>query len=85
MLSPNHHANRKTGDDELLKYVKAADSLDAYLKCAWELTSGNREFAVAKEQLLDKLQRLSLPEIDYFLEHLAPSFDMTLDELSEQS
>lgn len=85
LLSPNHHANRKTGDDELLKYVKAADSLDAYLKCAWELTSGNREFAVAKEQLLDKLQRLSLPEIDYFLEHLAPSFDMTLDELSEQS
>ncbi|GAA0133705.1 5'-deoxynucleotidase [Paenibacillus sp. YSY-4.3] len=84
LLSPNHYASRNAEDDLLLKYVKAADSLDAYLKCAWELTSGNREFAVAKEQLLDKLQRLSLPEIDYFLEHLAPSFDMTLDELSEQ-
>ncbi|MGG6313718.1 5'-deoxynucleotidase [Paenibacillus macerans] len=71
------------GDAELMVYVKAADSLDAYLKCAWELTAGNREFAVAKTQLLDKLQRLQLPEVAYFLEHLAPSFEMTLDELSE--
>ncbi|WP_055108802.1 5'-deoxynucleotidase [Paenibacillus ihumii] len=84
LLSPGHHADRNTEDAVLLKYVKAADSLDAYLKCAWELTSGNREFAVAKEQLLEKLHRLALPEISYFLEHLAPSFDMTLDELSEQ-
>ncbi|GGF92210.1 5'-deoxynucleotidase [Paenibacillus aceti] len=68
---------------ELMKYVKAADSLDAYLKCSWELTCGNREFAVAKEQLLDKLEKLNLPEISYFLEHFAPSFEMTLDELSE--
>ncbi|WP_178021698.1 5'-deoxynucleotidase [uncultured Paenibacillus sp.] len=67
----------------LMVYVKAADSLDAYLKCAWELAAGNREFAVAKTQLLDKLQRLQLPEVGYFLEHLAPSFEMTLDELSE--
>lgn len=68
---------------ELMKYVKASDSLDAYLKCSWELTCGNREFAVAKEQLLDKLEKLDLPEISYFLEHFAPSFEMTLDELSE--
>lgn len=73
------------GDVELHKYVKAADSLDAYLKCAWELAAGNREFAVAKSQLHDKLTKLSLPEVQYFLEHLAPSFEMTLDELSESS
>ncbi|SDG57346.1 5'-deoxynucleotidase [Fontibacillus panacisegetis] len=72
-------------DAELHKYVKAADSLDAYLKCAWELAAGNREFAVAKSQLHDKLTKLSLPEVQYFLEHLAPSFEMTLDELSESS
>lgn len=69
-------------DKELMIYVKAADSLDAYLKCAWELTCGNREFAVAKNQLQEKLQRLTLPEVSYFLEHFAPSFEMTLDELS---
>ncbi|AZK48089.1 5'-deoxynucleotidase [Paenibacillus lentus] len=84
LLSPTKHAGYSAEDNELLKYVKAADSLDAYLKCAWELTSGNREFAVARDQLLEKLDRLHLPEIDYFLQHLAPSFDMTLDELSEQ-
>ncbi|MFD3257906.1 5'-deoxynucleotidase [Paenibacillus lentus] len=85
LLSPGNHASDNIEDAELLKYVKAADSLDAYLKCAWELTSGNREFAVARDQLLEKLNRLELPEVEYFLEHLAPSFDMTLDELSEQN
>ncbi|MDU2240059.1 MAG: 5'-deoxynucleotidase [Paenibacillus sp.] len=82
LLSPGQTADSPE-DTALLAYVKAADSLDAYLKCAWELTAGNREFAVAKSQLLDKLQRLQLPEVAYFLEHLAPSFEMTLDELSE--
>lgn len=82
LLSPGQ-AESSSEDAALMVYVKAADSLDAYLKCAWELTTGNREFAVAKTQLLDKLQRLQLPEVAYFLEHLAPSFEMTLDELSE--
>ncbi|GIO69270.1 5'-deoxynucleotidase [Paenibacillus sp. FSL M7-1455] len=75
-----------SGDEEqrrLLGYVKAADSLDAYLKCALEVASGNREFAVAKEQTLAKIKQLQLPEADYFLEHMAPSFDMSLDELSQ--
>ncbi|GGH14724.1 5'-deoxynucleotidase [Paenibacillus segetis] len=81
LLSPGkEEGNLK--DKELMIYVKAADSLDAYLKCAWELTCGNREFAVAKDQLQEKLQRLTLPEVSYFLEHFAPSFEMTLDELS---
>lgn len=82
LLSPGDPSG--TGKDtELLKLVKAADSLDAYLKCAWEMAAGNREFAVAKQQLLDKLGRLDLREVDYFLEHFAPSFEMTLDEMSE--
>ncbi|AWB44075.1 5'-deoxynucleotidase [Paenibacillus sp. CAA11] len=73
-------------EDKLLhQYVKAADSLDAYLKCAWELTVGNREFAAAKQQLLDKLQSLQMPEVDFFLQHFAPSFEMTLDEMSKDT
>lgn len=82
LLSPNE-PSAASGDAGLMLYVKAADSLDAYLKCAWELAAGNREFAVAKTQLLAKLNQLALPEVAYFLEHLAPSFEMTLDELSE--
>ena len=70
-------------DPDLLAWVKAADKLDAYLKCAMELAVGNREFAVAKRQLERTLRELGMPEVDYFLEHFAPSFEKTLDELTE--
>ena len=70
-------------EDILLhSYVKAADRLDAYLKCVWEVAAGNREFAAAKEQTAAKLRGLGLQEVDYFLTHMAPSFEMSLDELS---
>ncbi|MEK5439984.1 MULTISPECIES: 5'-deoxynucleotidase [Paenibacillus] len=70
-------------EDVLLhSYVKAADRLDAYLKCVWEVAAGNREFAAAKEQTGAKLRGLGLQEVDYFLTHMAPSFEMSLDELS---
>ncbi|WP_156417581.1 5'-deoxynucleotidase [Paenibacillus etheri] len=70
-------------EDVLLhSYVKAADRLDAYLKCVWEVAAGNREFAAAKEQTAAKLRGLGLQEVDYFLTHMAPSFEMSLDELS---
>ncbi|WP_219838352.1 5'-deoxynucleotidase [Paenibacillus sp. R14(2021)] len=68
---------------ELLKMVKAADLLDAYMKCLSELSSGNREFTVAKGQTEGKLTALDMPEVDWFLSEMAPSFSKTLDELSE--
>ncbi|MFD0870162.1 MULTISPECIES: 5'-deoxynucleotidase [Paenibacillus] len=70
-------------DEELRVMVKAADLLDAYIKCVTELSTGNREFAVAKKQIEQSMIELDLPEVRYFLEHLAPSFEKTLDELSE--
>jgi 5'-deoxynucleotidase len=73
----------KERDPDLLAWVKAADKLDAYLKCAMELAVGNREFAMAQRQLEQTLQELGMPEVDYFLEHFAPSFEKTLDELTE--
>jgi 5'-deoxynucleotidase len=69
-------------DPELYKWVKAADLLDAYLKCVTELAAGNREFAVAKQQVRASLDKLDMPEIGYFLEHMGPSFEKTLDEMS---
>ncbi|MBW7474573.1 5'-deoxynucleotidase [Paenibacillus oenotherae] len=71
-------------DYELHKILKAADLLDAYIKCLTELSSGNREFAVAKGQTENKLALLAMPEVDWFLSHMAPSFSMTLDELSRE-
>ena len=70
-------------DAELCQWVKAADKLDAYLKCITELSMGNREFAVAKRQIEEPLRQSPLPEVQYFLEHFAPSFEKTLDEITE--
>ncbi|WP_276354221.1 5'-deoxynucleotidase [Cohnella caldifontis] len=70
-------------DPELVRYVKAADLLDAYLKCLSETSAGNREFATARRQSEEKLRQLGMPEVDWLLERLAPSFEKTIDELSE--
>jgi 5'-deoxynucleotidase len=74
------------GDDQrrrdLLRWVKAADTLDAYLKCVMEEAVGNREFAVAKGQLEEKARGMAMPEVDYFLEWFAPSFAKSLDEIA---
>lgn len=75
----------KHEDNELNRYVKAADLLDAYLKCVIELLAGNHEFEVAKQQIEASLDSLNMEEVDYFLKHLAPSFEKTLDEISEQA
>lgn len=71
-------------DPELKRYVKAADLLDAYLKCVTELSAGNKEFGSAKKQIEQSISKLNMPEVDYFLQHLAPSLEKTLDELSEE-
>jgi 5'-deoxynucleotidase len=75
--------DQRERDPELMRWVKAADALDAYLKCAMELATGNREFAVAARQLESKARAMEMPEVDYFLEQFAPSFHKTLDEITE--
>jgi 5'-deoxynucleotidase len=80
-LRPVYEPLIQSHDDELYAWVKAADLLDAYLKSLSELTAGNREFAVAKTQIEASLRNLKMPEVDYFLEHMAPSFEKTLDEI----
>ena len=74
---------RGTNRDGQLVYVKAADKLDAYLKCVTELAAGNREFAVAKRQIEEPLFASTIPEVRYFLERFTPSFEKTLDEITE--
>jgi 5'-deoxynucleotidase len=75
--------DQRARDPELMRWVKAADALDAYLKCAMELAVGNKEFAVAERQLEAKARAMNMPEVDYFLDHFAPSFHKTLDEITE--
>jgi 5'-deoxynucleotidase len=69
-------------DPDLYKFVKGGDLLDAYLKCVSELNAGNTEFSFAKKQILESLRKLEMPEVDYFLIHMAPAFEKTIDELT---
>jgi 5'-deoxynucleotidase len=72
------------GDAPLWTIVKAADTLCAYLKCLEELRAGNREFAVAAEQIRLKLDSMALPEVKVFIEEFLPAFEKTLDEMKPQ-
>ncbi|MBM7036640.1 5'-deoxynucleotidase [Vibrio ulleungensis] len=62
--------------------VKQADSICAYLKCLEELAAGNHEYTLAKRRLEATLDKRRSPEMDYFLEVFAPSFELNLDEIS---
>lgn len=68
-------------DPEIARLVKAADKLDAYIKCVEELKAGNNEFREAASQTLKALKEYEMPEVAYFLETFLPSFSLTLDEL----
>jgi len=74
---------RKPADPELDKLLKAADLLDAYLKCVGETSAGNRDFETARKQTEERLRSLNSPEAEWFLIHLAPGFEKTIDELTE--
>ena len=68
-------------DPEVKALVKAADKLDAYLKCVEELKAGNAEFRKAKEQTYAALCQNPIPALRYFMEHFLADFSLTLDEL----
>jgi len=74
LLSPN-------SDDDTLVFIKAADRLAAYIKCIEELKAGNLEFRLAAEQSRQKLSKMDIPEVGYFIDNFIPAFEMTLDEL----
>jgi len=68
--------------------IKAADRLSALLKCMEEEKNGNKEFQKAKVAIEKRLLEMcgendeKMPEVRYFLNHFAKSFEMTLDELN---
>lgn len=62
--------------------VKQADTICAYLKCLEELSAGNHEFVQAKKRLETMLKERETPEMHYFLNTFAPSFELSLDEIS---
>ena len=59
-----------------------SDRICAYIKCVEEQNLGNREFDQAREQVLTTLRDHSLPEVAEFMRDFAPSFALSLDQLS---
>ena len=64
-------------------YVKAADTLSAYLKCLDEVSLGNGDFSAAKETVREKLDLLAekLPALRLFLDDFMEPFGAPLDLL----
>ena len=71
---------KREEDDYLWQIVKAADTINALIKCIEEEKSGNREFSGAKKGIEKKVNAITLPEVRYYIEHFLPSFALTLDE-----
>ncbi|WP_373958595.1 5'-deoxynucleotidase [Vibrio gigantis] len=71
-----------TASKEEQNIVKQADTICAYLKCLEELSAGNHEYEQAKRRLEETLEQRKSPEMDYFLITFAPSFELSLDEIS---
>lgn len=69
-------------EDELLlwKYVKAADTISALIKCTEELIMGNAEYSKIKQSKLRAIEKIDLPEVKVFMHEMFPAYELTLDE-----
>lgn len=67
-------------DPEVVRLIRAADQLCAYLKAVQETKAGNQEFSHAVKVLRDAKES-DLPEVEYFLEIFGMSFLDSLDGL----
>ena len=81
-LHPAYQPVLVNEDDTEILLVRAADKLAAYIKCIEEQKAGNPEFNRASEQTLKKLNDLKLREVDYFIEHFIPAFELSLDDMN---
>ncbi len=71
---------KQKADEELWKIVKAADKIDALIKCIEESRMGNREFDKALEAQKKIIDEIDLPEVKYFKTEFLPAYYLTLDE-----
>ena len=65
-------------------YVKAADTLSAYIKCLNETDIGNKDFADAENNIKQKLLNMSqtIPALKKFMAEYLPAYNTPIDELS---
>lgn len=76
--------NKAEEDAELWAIVKAADRIDALIKCINETRMGNREFEKALEAQEKLIDDIDMPEVQYFKKEFLPAYYLTLDEHTKQ-
>lgn len=72
--------NKEPDDEELWKIVKAADKIDALIKCINETRLGNKEFEKALEAQKQIISDIDMDEVRYFEKEFLPAYYLTLDE-----
>ena len=65
------------------RLVKAADKLSALIKCMEEMQINEKEFAIAYQSTLEKVNEMAedYPEIRVYMEEFLPSYGEALDTL----
>lgn len=72
-------------DEQLWKIVKAADKIDALIKCINETRMGNREFEKALETQKNIIEGIDMEEVRYFRKEFLPAYYLTLDEHTKRN
>lgn len=80
-LVPQYDSILRCGDAELHTLVKAADKVCAYIKCVNEAKCGNHDFDTAKRATYNSLCKMKCPELEWFMDNVLPSFELTIDEM----
>ncbi len=79
-LQPQYEKILDAENEPEWPYVKAADTLSAYIKCVNEINAGNKEFTTAEKNIYKKLESNPLPSLQVFIHEFLPAYSQTLDE-----
>lgn len=75
----------ETEEEKILwHYVKAADKLSALIKCIEEQQMGNSDFADARASIEQSLEKMNMPEVQYYIREFLPAYKMTIDKSGKE-
>ncbi len=71
---------KQEGEEDIWRIVKAADKLSALIKCIEEKRMGNKDFEEAQKATYAALVDMHMPEVDFYIKEIIPTYNLTLDE-----
>jgi len=73
-----------TEEENLWRFVKAADKISALIKCIEEEQMGNQDFSDARNTIEKALKDMNIKEADYFISQFLPAYKLTLDKSNKE-